>query len=202
MDSYVGMYVDETRGKKPLPVLTLTWKAPGMGNALGPIWFEQLRYYLKMERTRRSRWHKWEPPVWRTNKIWASFAYRDSEHDETLRCNIMAPAWADVVKQWSPQARQELEGRTQVPPIIQDAQIPEALQNWFGWKAAYQEAGYYVLVYGDLLDLTARTWRPRWDDVPVFLCEDIDFSELGEFERILLATQDARESIRNRKADQ
>lgn len=200
LEAYVGIYVDRKAGKRPLPILYLTWQSvPVLGTAFGPIWFEQLRRALRMERTRRSRWHTWKPPVWRTDKVWASFHFREDGKQEYLRCSIHSPAWFEVVKD-DPRAQAYLQARGRIPPIIDGADIPDAAANWFPWKAAYQETGYYLICYGELVDPKTRTWRTR-PDVPAFLCEEVDFSEVGSWERILQATAEAREKYRQHRND-
>lgn len=131
-------------------------------------------------------------------KVWASFFFREDENQEYLRCSIHAPAWFEQILAVEPQARKYLETHHRIPPIIEGADLPEAVTNWFPWKAAYQETGYYLIGYGELVDPKTRTWRTR-PDVPAFLCEEVDFSEVGPWERIIQATAEAREKYRRHR---
>lgn len=205
-DGWAGMQVIEREGfKKPLPLVAITWGqyetewAPGQptGELFGPRLFESLRVALKARYTKRMRWHRFEHPVYETSDLFCRLLYRDSQHDESLYLNLESPKYFQFAAMENPEAAAIIRSRQRIPPLLDGAKLPDADENWFKWKAAYQDCGYYAIAYGDLVGPPENgDWRMRWGTVPMFICNTVDYSEIGPFEKIMAETAAAKLKLR------
>lgn len=204
-DAYAALWVFDHNTehftiKKPLPCLFVSWGhqqyIPGI--EYGPTMFRNLKDILRPTYTKRPRWHRMNMPVWETDHIMAQFLYRDNPNSEYLTISLHSPEFFRRLTMIDPEAAQEFAGRTTMPPLFFDVALPGADKRWFPWKAAYQECGYYLVIHGYLLDKPSEStnWDVHFTQYPVFLCKIVDFSEVGPYEKILIATEDAKRKLR------
>lgn len=221
-DGWAGIKVlTRPEWKKPLPVIFVTWGDQCSFNyhgenhdimvptdrLFGPSLFQSLKMLLKPERRKRTRWHRFDDhPLWETQHVFCRFMYRDSPTGESLAMNLESPMYFTLIAMQSPKAKAVLDQHAKDPTrtiLLERATLPDADQNWFEWKAAYQDVGYYAVIYGDLLNRHAISqaapghgdWVER-TDIPGFLCTTLDFSEVGPYEKILTETTAARAKLR------
>lgn len=184
---YGGLYVETKIAPRPVPVFMTGWQEPWMT----PPGMKMAVDFTRPEPIKRTKvqsggWLKWPDRYYHTRNLSLKALYRDHDRGEDLRLQLL----------FGPRVRADLR---ESGPYV-DVKIVNANRSWFPFKAAYQECGFFLWAGGmltkDQTHIGWGDWKIFYDTMPVFVLDEVDFSEIGPWEAIHANTEQAREKVK------